>query len=261
MLRCQMGWVWLLAALGASQVSAGIVDTSMAGGGLVETLSRESAALPAPRECVVLLHGLARTSKSMEALAKVLEDSGYAVRNVDYPSRKFPIDSLSEMTIGRTLADPRMTEYGKVHFVTHSLGGILVRNHLAAHRVPNLGRVVMLGPPNHGSEVVDHLKDWWVFGKVNGPAGGELGTDTGSKPNVIQDQPFELGIVAGDRSINWINSLMISSPDDGKVSVESTKLPWMSDHVVVHTTHPMMMKNAEVMAQVVAFLREGRFAR
>ncbi|MBK9576537.1 MAG: alpha/beta hydrolase [Fibrobacteres bacterium] len=224
-------------------------------------MSRDSAALPAPRECVVLLHGLARTSKSMEALAKVLEDSGYAVRNVDYPSRKFPIDSLSEMAIGRTLDDSSMSEYDKIHFVTHSLGGILVRNHLAEHHVPSLGRVVMLGPPNHGSEVVDHLKDWWVFRKVNGPAGGELGTDSGSKPNAIQDQPFELGIVAGDRSINWINSLMISSPDDGKVSVESTKLPWMADHVVVHTTHPMMMRNEDVIRQVVAFLREGRFAR
>lgn len=228
---------------------------------MVERAESDSVRRVAPRECVILLHGLARTSKSMETLAKVLEDSGYAVRNVDYPSRKHPIDSLSEMAIGRTLAHSGMTEYDRVHFVTHSLGGILVRNYLSTHRVANLGRVVMLGPPNQGSEVVDHLKDWWVFRSVNGPAGGELGTDSLAKPRTILDQPFELGIVAGDRSINWINSLMIPSPDDGKVSVERTKLPWMADHAVVHTTHPMMMKNAQVIAQVVAFLKEGRFAR
>ncbi|HNY32716.1 MAG TPA: alpha/beta hydrolase [Fibrobacteria bacterium] len=225
----------------------------------MDSAATEVSARDAPRECVVLLHGLARTSKSMGKMAKVLEDSGYAVRNLDYPSREHRIDSLGDRAIGGVLELPGMTEYDKIHFVTHSMGGILVRSYLARHAVANLGRVVMLGPPNHGSEVVDHLRGWWVFRKLNGPAGGELGTDSGSTPAVIRDVPFDLGVIAGDRSINWINSLMIGKANDGKVSVESTMLPWMSDHLVVHATHPFMMRDREVIEKVVEYLRTGRF--
>jgi pimeloyl-ACP methyl ester carboxylesterase len=230
------------------------------GGTDMET-TRSADTARRPRECVVLLHGLARTSKSMVKMAQALERQGYAVHNVDYPSRKHSIDSLSEQAIGRALETPLMSEYDKIHFVTHSMGAILVRNHLARHDIPNLGRVVMLGPPNHGSEVVDFLRGWSVFQRINGPAGSELGTDSASKPATLQDRPFELGVIAGDRSINWINSLMIGAPNDGKVSVESTKLPWMKDHLVVHSTHPFLMRNDQVIRQVVEFLREGRFAR
>jgi hypothetical protein len=134
-----------------------------------------------------------------------------------------------------------------------------VRAYLSGHNCERLGRVVMLGPPNRGSEVVDRLRGWSLFKKVNGPAGQELGTDPASVPNRLGPVTFELGVIAGDRSINWINSGMIEGPDDGKVSVERTKVDGMKEHIIIHTTHPMMMKNRHVIRAVLTFLQFGTF--
>ena len=210
---------------------------------------------------VVLLHGLARTSASMQAMAKALTRENFAVVNVDYSSRTAAVERLSEEAIGRGIEECRRAGATKINFVTHSLGGILVRSYLARNAVPELGRVVMLGPPNGGSEVVDRIGDWAVFGWINGPAGRELGTGIESAPNRLGAATFPVGIIAGNRSINWINSLMIPGPDDGKVSVESTKLAGMGDHIEIAATHPFIMRHAEAIRQTIAFLRAGKFAR
>ncbi len=213
------------------------------------------------QECVILLHGLCRTSHSMAPMERALSASGYRVLNVDYPSRTAAIDALSEDAIGRALADTEKSGAVKIHFVTHSLGGILVRSYLSRHTIQNLGRVVMLGPPNQGSEVVDKLGSWWLFKKLNGPAGSELGTDENSTPNQLGPVSCCVGVIAGDRSINWINSLLIPGRDDGKVSVERTKLKGMADHLVIHATHPFLMHNRKAIGQTIHFLSVGRFER
>jgi hypothetical protein len=195
----------------------------------------------------------------MQKMEHALVKEGYVVLNVDYPSRTAGVEALSENVIGAALQSPRLADTSKIHFVTHSLGGILVRCYFARHYEPRLGRVVMLGPPNRGSEVVNGLKDWFVFRKINGPAGSELGTDSRSLPRKLGPVNFELGIVAGDRSINWINSMMIPGPDDGKVSIESTKVEGMKEHVVVHRTHPFIMKARESIELTIRFLRSGSF--
>ena len=210
-------------------------------------------------ECVFLLHGLARSSGSMNELELKLGKAGYAVHNLEYDSRRAVIDTLATRTIGTALADSSAAPCDSIHFVTHSLGGILVRVYLERNAVPHLGRVVMLGPPNNGSEVVDRLKEWSLFQVVNGPAGAELGTDSASVPRKLGPVTFELGVIAGKLSINWINSLMIPGVDDGKVSVESTKVSGMRDHIALETTHPMMMTNDKVIEQVVEFLQHGKF--
>jgi triacylglycerol lipase len=212
-------------------------------------------------EGVILLHGLARTEKSMRDMADALRCAGYTVLNVDYPSRSATVTDLSESVISQALANPTLAGVQRIHFVTHSMGGILVRSYLTRHEIKNLGRVVMLGPPNQGSEVVDHLGDLAIFSAINGPAGRELGTGADSLPNRLGPVGFELGVIAGDRSINWINSLMIDGPDDGKVSVARTRVEGMKEHLVLHVTHPYLMENEQVIAQALHFLREGRFAR
>lgn len=194
-------------------------------------------------------------------MADALSAAGYVVSNVSYPSRSARIEVLAERAVGDAVAACERADAAAIHFVTHSLGGILVRCYLGRHTVARLGRVVMLGPPNRGSEVVDRLRDWALFRLVNGPAGSELGTDPDSVPNRLGPVSFELGVIAGRRSVNLVNSTFIAGPNDGKVSVERTRVAGMADHLVLPVTHPFMMKNREAIRQTIAFLRLGRFER
>ena len=211
------------------------------------------------REEVILLHGLCRTSRSMVKMKNALTAAGYKVRNADYPSRTASVPKLAEDAIGKAVGDCRRDGATKIDFVTHSMGGILVRSYLSRHEIPSLGRVVMLAPPNQGSEIVDKLGRLFLFKWINGPAGSELGTGKNSLPNKLGPANFPLGIIAGDRSINWINSRLIPGRDDGKVSVERTILAGMTDHIVIHATHPFIMCNREAIRQTIQFLRAGGF--
>jgi hypothetical protein len=213
------------------------------------------------QEDVILLHGLCRTSRSMRKMERALTEAGYNARNVNYPSRTASIQKLADDAIGKAVGDCERDGATKIHFVTHSMGGILVRSYLARHTIPSLGRVVMLAPPNQGSEIVDKLGWFFLFKIINGPAGNELGTGENSVPNILHATNFPLGIIAGDRSINWINSALIPGRDDGKVSIARTKLAGMRDHIVVHATHPLIMRNREVIQQTLQFLRTGNFTK
>jgi pimeloyl-ACP methyl ester carboxylesterase len=213
------------------------------------------------REFVILLHGLCRTSRSMLPMQQALAQAGYKVLNVDYPSRSAAIETLGETAVAKAVGDCERAGAVKIDFITHSLGGILVRNYLARHAVAALGRVVMLAPPNQGSEIVDKLGAFWLFKKINGPAGNELGTGPDSTPNKLGRANFCVGVIAGNRSINWINSLLIPGADDGKVSVARTKLDGMADHIVIPATHPFIMRNKTAIAQTLSFLKAGKFER
>lgn len=196
----------------------------------------------------------------MYRLERALRNAGYLTVNTGYPSRTASITQLGEKAIAEALAHPDLRGCATIHFVTHSLGGILVRSYFVRHEDQRLGRVVMLGPPNGGSEVVDRIGTWALFRMVNGPAGDELGTGRDSLPNQLGPVNFTLGVIAGDRSINWINSRMIPGPDDGKVSVERTRVAGMKEHIIVHATHPFLMKNKTAIANTLRFLKTGTFA-
>ncbi|MBN2435001.1 MAG: alpha/beta hydrolase [Spirochaetes bacterium] len=211
------------------------------------------------KHCVILLHGLARTESSMNKMEQALINEGYHVINKGYPSRSKEIQPLSEETISNAINECVKFKPGKIHFVTHSMGGILVRYYLDKNRIKNLGRVVMLSPPNRGSETVDKLKSFPPFNWLNGPAGQQLGTGSKSIPNQIGSPDYEVGIITGDRSINPILSLLIPGDDDGKVSIERAKLAGMKDFIVVHNTHTFIMSDKDVIKQVIYFIRNGLF--
>lgn len=219
-----------------------------------------SAQKPKIPDTVILLHGLGRTSKSMLYMQEKLTEAGYSVYNYGYASRKSEIDSLV-IDLQKYLKTCCSQQKSDLHFVGHSLGAILVRAYIAQKRPKNLGRVVMLSPPNKGSETIDLLKDYSLFRKIFGPASMQLGTDPESFPNSLGPADFELGIITGDRTIDPISSWIIPGKDDGKVAVENTKLEGMADFIVIHVSHAFIMKNKMVADEVIHFLQKGRFSR
>lgn len=206
---------------------------------------------------VVLLHGIARSSKHMEPLAKYLASQGYDTLNLDYPSTDYTLAILREKTQQQLAA--KLTESKPVHFVGYSMGGLLVRTLLHKHRPKNLGRVVLLATPNHGSEVADFLKENKLFQLVYGPAGQELITDQSQIASLFGPIDYELGVIAGNSTIDPISSLIIPGDDDGKVAISKTKLKGMKDHIVVNASHTFFPSNEDVKRQTLYFIEYGRF--
>jgi pimeloyl-ACP methyl ester carboxylesterase len=209
---------------------------------------------------VVLLHGLARTSRSFRKMERALQDAGFATLNLDYASRKRRIETLADDI------HPDIAKFagkvGPLHFVTHSMGGLLARLYLASYRPSRLQRIVMLGTPNGGSEVADFLKGRSLYRAFYGPAGQQVGTRLDDCLAQLPPPDYAVGIIAGNRSIDPVASYFIVPwPNDGRVSVESTRLEGMTDHIVLKTSHSLMLLNGGVIDQTIAFLRKGRFDR
>lgn len=210
------------------------------------------------RESVILLHGLARSSRCMDRLEKALQQAGYHTVNIDYPSTSATVEALSISVIANALAQTE--SFDTVHFVTHSLGGMLLRYYLTKRHIPALGRVVMLAPPNQGSQLVDWLKRFRLFHCLLGPAASQLGTAKDSLVHQLPSASCELGVIAGNQAVNLLCSPLLPKPNDGTVSVENTKLAGMRDHITLPATHPLIMRNKQVIQQVLVFLRSGHFS-
>jgi triacylglycerol lipase len=206
-------------------------------------------------DTVVLLHGLGRTRFSMAIAASRLRKAGFTTESIGYPSRVRPIEEHAEWVRARL---PETTS-GNLHFLTHSMGGIVLRALIARDRPDHLGRVVMLSPPNQGSEIADLLNDYSLYHLVLGPAAGQLGTGEGSLVRQLKPVKGEIGIITGDNSSDPWFSPVIPGEDDGKVSVESAKLDEMSDFITVHNGHTFIMRDDSVINQILYFLKHGNF--
>lgn len=219
--------------------------------------SSKSSAIPVAG--VVLLHGLARTRLSMRPLIGPLRTAGYLVVNPGYPSRRYPVETLASLTILPAVDRLRGLGATTIHFVTHSMGGILVRAWLVRERLPELGRVVMLGPPSQGSELIDCLSRFSLFRQVFGPAACQLSTAAHSLPRQLGPATFPLGILIGNRPAGWPLNRCFTGPNDGKVAVARARLAGMSDFHTVDCGHAFIMRDPLVHELVVRFLDDGRF--
>jgi hypothetical protein len=207
------------------------------------------------KELVFLLHGIGKGAYDMAAIAKRINNAGYAVLNWDYPSTDHTLAELADQ-LAKELE--RFPEY-KIHFVTHSMGGIVVRTFLSNHEVERMGRFVMIAPPSQGAELAEFFCDWPIYKYMLGPAGQELKPGESGKCVAAGIPPCEFGIIAGGvgRSIG-INPLL-PGDNDGTVTVESTKLEGAQDFALVpypHSVIQMMPKTAEL---TLRFLETGQF--
>ena len=210
---------------------------------------------------VVLLHGISRTARSFRKMQAALESAGHATLNLDYASRRKALEALAEDI------HPAIQRFadgigGSVHFVCHSMGGLLARVYVARYRPTRLGRVVMLGTPNSGSEIADRLGHLKLYRAFFGPAGQQLGTQRDAAIEALfPPVDYAVGIIAGNRSIYPLASAFLPKPHDGRVSIANTRLDGMADHIVIPASHPWLMRNSIAIAQTIAFLRDGEFVR
>jgi hypothetical protein len=189
-----------------------------------------------------------------------LKHRGYRVINLRYPTARLSIQQISDRYLAPLLESETVTKARRVDFVTHSQGGILLRQYLSGRALTNLGRVVMLAPPNHGSELSDRLQANPVTRALLGPGFLELGTAPDSLPNRLGPIQFDCGVIAGDRSLNPFLSSFLPGPNDGKVTVASARMPGLADFLVVHNSHTWLMWRSRTLNAVSRFLESGHFA-
>lgn len=210
---------------------------------------------------VICIHGMGRTHRSMWRMAKILDQSGYTVTNFGYPSTKYTIETLADKYLKPVIKDIKNTRSGPLYVVTHSMGGLLIRQYCQNNHLPDGSRIVMLAPPNHGSEIVDHVKNHHWFKWLDGPAGQQMGTTPDAFIHSLQAIRYEIGIIAGDRSIYPPLSWWLSKPNDGLVSVASTRLEEMQDFIQVRAGHMLIMNKPDVIEQTRHFLEYGCFTK
>jgi len=198
----------------------------------------------------------------MGRIAAALKTAGYVTLAPNYRWRSH---SLGQMVAALTpvLAAFEARLNGPLHFVTHSLGGLVARGLITASRPARLGRVVMLGPPNAGSELADLAFRLHLHRLILGPVGAHLRTVRSREDeNLLGPVDFDLGVIAGSRPLDpllW--RLALSRPNDGKVTIAATRIAGMADHIVLPVSHILMTSDPGVIAQIGAFLGNGRFLR
>ncbi|MFH1157654.1 MAG: alpha/beta fold hydrolase [Pseudomonadota bacterium] len=218
------------------------------------------ASFAAQGDYVVLLHGIARTKGSMEGMGEALSQKGYVVINIDYESRKKKIEDLI-VDIRKEIVKNHIPEAKKINFIGHSMGGLIIRAYINKYRPENIGRVVMLGTPNQGSEVADFLADNTLYRSFYGPAGQELITDQSDFKKIFGEVDYELGVIAGNCTVDPVSSFIIPGDDDGKVAIARTRIKGMKDHIILCATHSFMPGNKQVKRQAEYFLEHGKFRR
>jgi pimeloyl-ACP methyl ester carboxylesterase len=210
-------------------------------------------------ECVVLVHGLWRSGFAMRSIDSHLSEQGYKTVTIDYPSTSYEIPELAENYLAPGVSACTSQGANLVHIVTHSMGGIVARYYLQNHPLPEGSHVVMLSPPNQGSELSNKFGDSWWYQWIAGPAATSLTKDESGIIEKLKPVKETIGIIAAFRNWSLWPSSWLPTPNDGTVSVESMVLEEMDDIVLVEAGHAMMRFDQEVLDQVSYFLNYGKF--
>src|SRR5688500_2230571 len=226
-------------------------------------VAAQNASRPPAREIVVILHGIAKNAGSMKPVEAMLQKQGYETLSITYPSTKLDLDGIAKHLHEEHLTASFWEKAGKVHLITHSMGGLVARRYFDAYKteIPadKLGRVVMLAPPNGGSDVADAIHWLPPYQWYYGPAGDEL--TTAAQRDNRSDIYYDLGIIAGTREWPYfVAAFIIPGKSDGRVSVEKTRIEGMKDHITVNGTHTFIMDKPVVHKQILQFLKNGTFS-
>ncbi|MCX7012427.1 MAG: alpha/beta fold hydrolase [Candidatus Sumerlaeota bacterium] len=218
---------------------------------------RRSGVIPAPStDTVILLHGIWRAKESMRPLRNALRAAGYEVVNLNYPSTQGRIEEHAAQ-LARVI--DRLEGAERLSFVTHSMGGLVVRRYLSDCRDPRIGRFVMIAPPNHGATLADWLDNAKVFRPAFGPAGPELRADAEGAADDLAIPWRQFGVIAGGKGDGKGFNPLLRGDNDMTVEVASAKLDGMADFLLVRRIHTVIMKAPEVIEATKRFLRDGRF--
>lgn len=209
----------------------------------------------AGQDCVILLHGLGRSARAMSFIEGHLQTGGYSTVNLSYPSTSEPIEVLANSFVDVAVKQCQALSPTKIHFVTHSMGGILARQYLQSHSLPAGSRMVMLSPPNHGSELIDGLRGNPLLRFALGPAALQLATDS-DLLSTLKAVEIDVGIIMGDAGDSWFG---LPQPNDNAVTVASARLAEMRDFLVLPHNHINIRRSVLVIRQLLVFLRQGRF--
>lgn len=232
-----------------------------------EQVQQERSIAPVRGKVVVLLHGLGRSRVVMSGLAEYLRKEGeYTPIAMNYASTREGVDchaAALAKVIQHLSESPEVTE---LNFVAHSLGNIVLRHYLAdcERKPPESGRlkvhrIVMLGPPNNGAEIARKLHATGLFGVVVGPSGKSLGNDWEALVGDLATPKCEFGIIAGGKGNEKGNNPLLSGDDDLVVTVEEARLVGATDFLLAPASHSGLLKDQDVRAATLRFLREGHF--
>jgi pimeloyl-ACP methyl ester carboxylesterase len=228
--------------------------------GALAAVPRSSPESVSENADVVLLHGFLSSPLSMRLLGRAVRGAGFTPLIPWYASWSIPFDAIVER-LATALSRQAIGTDRPVHFIGHSMGGLIARALATRLQPPRIGRMVMLGTPNGGSELADFCSAWPVLRPILGHAEPALITRRDHPAIAALAAPdYPVGIIAGDRPLAKLLRVL-PPPHDGKVSVAATHLEGEADHIVLPVSHVLMPFDRRVGRQALHFLQSGKFQR
>ena len=218
-------------------------------------VSEERKLAPMKGPAVILIHGLLQSSKCMLQMGANLEQAGYSAVEFDYPSTQVSIPEAAQY-LNQLIQS--LDGIDEINFVTHSMGGLVVRAYTMEYDDPRIKRMVMLGTPNQGAELADLTHQYWILRTAAGPGALQLGTRSDGLIQKLPVPKFEFAVIAGSRGTPAGWNPLIPGDDDGTVTVESTKLPGAADFMTVRALHSRLLWSEEAHKHTINFLKNGR---